>query len=66
MIPEMLNLLGCNKENFKRLLKNMNYRIVEKDKETFFKYSPKKSFKKNIKKTSKESPFNILKDLNLN
>ena len=25
MIPEMLNLLGCSKENFKKLLKNMNY-----------------------------------------
>ena len=30
MIPEMLNLLGCNKENFKKLLKNMNYKIFEK------------------------------------
>ena len=25
MMPEMLNLLGCNKENFKKLLKSMNY-----------------------------------------
>ena len=30
MIPEMLNLLGCNKENFKNLLKSMNYKIFEK------------------------------------
>ena len=38
MVPEMLNLLGCSKENFKKLLKNMGYRILEKNNETFFKY----------------------------
>ena len=36
MMPEMLNLLGCNKDNFKKLLKNMNYKIVEKDEEMQF------------------------------
>ena len=67
MIPEMLNLLGCGKENFKKLLQNMNYRILEKNNEVFFRYMPKKIIKKNMnKKTSKESPFGILKDLNLN
>ena len=67
MIPEMLNLLGCSKENFKNLLKNMNYKIIEKDGETFLKYiSPKKIKRFQIKKVSKESPFNILKNLNLN
>jgi ATP-dependent RNA helicase SUPV3L1/SUV3 len=30
MIPEMLNLLGCNKDNFKKLLLNMGYRVIEK------------------------------------
>ncbi len=43
MTPEMLNLLGCNKENFKKLLRNMNYKIIEKENEVFFKY-----FQKNI------------------
>ena len=67
MIPEMLNLLGCSKENFKNLLKNVNYKIIEKDGETFLKYiSPKKIKRFQIKKVSKESPFNILKNLNLN
>ena len=42
MIPEMLNLLGCNKENFKKLLKNMNYKITEKNDDIYFKYSQKK------------------------
>ena len=67
LVPEMLNLLGCSKENFKKLLKNMNYKIIEKNDETFFKYYPKKSIKKSfIKKDKKESPFKILKKLNLN
>ena len=66
MVPEMLNLLGCGKENFKKLLLSMNYKILEKNDEIFFRYVPKKIIKKNInKKTSKESPFGILKDLNL-
>ena len=38
MVPEMLNLLGCNKENFKKFLKNMNYKILEKNDEIYFKY----------------------------
>ena len=65
MVPEMLNLLGCSKENFKKLLKNMGYKILEKNNETFFKYSPIKKVKKIInKKKQKESPFGILKTLN--
>ena len=66
MTPEMLNLLGCNKENFKKLLKKMGYKIKDIENETFFKYYPTKNYKKTfVKKTLKESPFNILKDLNL-
>ena len=30
IIPEMLNLLGCSKENFKKLLQKMNYKILDK------------------------------------
>ena len=65
LVPEMLNLLGCNKENFKKLLKSMGYKIIEKDSEIFFEYSPRKNFKKIEKKTIKESPFGVLKNLNL-
>ena len=32
LIPEMLNLLGCNKENFVKLIKKMNYKTYEKKK----------------------------------
>ena len=62
----MLNLLGCSKENFKKLLKNMSYKIIEKENETFFRYLPLKKPKKPNKKILKESPFGILKNLNLN
>ena len=62
----MLNLLGCSKDNFKKLLQKMNYKILEKENEIFFKYSPTKKFKKTpIKKISNENPFKILKNLNL-
>ncbi len=67
MIPEMLNLLGCSKENFKKILRNMNYKIIEKNDEVFFKYIPKKINKKNSdKKIKKQSPFEILKNLSFN
>ena len=66
VMPEMLNLLGCNKDNFKKLLKSMNYKIIEKDNEIFFRYYPKKSFKKSNKKMEKENPFGVLKNLNFN
>ncbi|MDC0046699.1 helicase-related protein [Candidatus Pelagibacter sp.] len=66
MTPEMLNLLGCSKENFKMLLKKMNYKVIEKEKEVLFKYNPIKKLKKiPHKKMSSENPFKILKNLNL-
>ena len=66
MIPEMLNLLGCNKDDFKKLLKAMSYKIVERNNEVFFKYIPKKRVKFQNKENIKENPFGVLKNLNLN
>ena len=66
IIPEMLNLLGCSKENFINLLKNMSYKIIYDDNEVFLKYTPKKNIKKSNKEIGKESPFEVLKNLNLN
>ncbi len=67
VIPEMLNLLGCSKDNFKKLLQKMGYKIFDKKDEIFFKYNPIKKFQKTgNKKISNESPFKILKNLNLN
>ena len=62
----MLNLLGCSKDKFKKLITKMNYKISEKKNEVFFKYIPPKKFKRNSeKKIKKESPFGVLKNLNL-
>ena len=45
----------------------MGYKIFDKKDEVFFKYNPIKKFKKTEnKKISNESPFKILKNLNLN
>ena len=68
LIPEMLNLLGCNKENFIKLIQKMNYRTYEKNKETYFKYFPNKNkFKKFHKNDqSNDNPFKVLKNINFN
>ena len=67
VIPEMLNLLGCSKENFNKLLKKMNYKIYEKENQFYIKYIPlkKKIFTKNDKKDYSNNPFSVLNQLNL-
>ncbi len=67
IVPDMLNLLGCKKESFVKLLKLMNYKTFEKDKDIYFKYMPtNKSFKSNKKNTNFiDSPFSKLVKLNL-
>jgi len=67
LVPEMLNLLGCSKENFKKLIEKMNYKTHEKDNDVYFRYNPRKKIKKTFKKiASLNNPFKILKDLNFN
>ena len=68
LIPEMLNLLGCSKESFKKLIQNMNYKIYEKDKETYFKYLPNKNKSKKFIKNNQlnDNPFKVLKNINFN
>ncbi len=67
LIPEMLNLLGSNKENFIKLLQSMGYNTYKKDKDVYFKYvSNNKNFIKKTKKIDKtNNPFGILSQLNL-
>ena len=66
MVPEMLNLLGCSKDNLKKLLQIMGYKIFVRGDEIFFKYKPIKRFKKiSNKNTPNENPFRVLKDLKL-
>ena len=68
VVPEMLNLLGCSKEKFLKLIKLMNYKYFQKENNTFIKYSPikkKNNFKIRKDKTLKNNPFEILNQLNL-
>ena len=65
---DMINLIGCNKENFFELLKLMNYRPKKtlKNKEDFFIYQPdliNKKNKKIVNKSRKSSPFGKLSEL---
>ena len=68
---DMINLLGCTKENFVRLLQLMHYRFEEKNKENeiYFSYKPKRKNGRNKmpKKINKnDSPFKLLNNINFN
>ena len=66
LVPKMLNLLGCNQENFLKLIKKMNYNVSLENDKYFFKYNPtKKNNKKNKGKFQNDNPFAALKRLNL-
>jgi len=66
LVPEMLNLLGCSKNNFIKLIQKMNYKTFEENNEFYFKYVPtKQKIKKTIKKEQEnDNPFNVLKNIN--
>ena len=67
LVPEMLNLLGCSKENFVKLMEKMNYKSSSDDQEVYFKYNLKKKFKKVEKNKifNDDNPFNILKEIRI-
>ena len=67
LVPEMLNLLGCNKENFIKLIQKMNYKTYEKENNIYFKYVSDKRVirKKEIKQDTNDNPFGLLNQLNL-
>jgi len=65
---DMVNLIGCSKENFFTLLKLMHYqpKKIAGAKEDFFVYKPKfekNKMNKNIKNTTDDSPFKKLSEL---
>ena len=66
VIPEMLNLLGCDKDNFLKLIQKMDYKTYEKNNEFYLKYMPvKQKIKKILNQNEiKDNPFNILKRIN--
>ncbi len=66
LTPEILNLLGCSKENFLKLINYMGYKSFEKDNETFFKYISKRKIYKSNKtnKLKSDNVFGVLKNIN--
>jgi len=65
LIPEMLNLLGCSKDNFLKLIRKMNYKIYKKNDEFFFKYLPfKKETGISKKNRVNDTQFEKLKEIN--
>jgi len=65
---DMINLVGCSKENFFELLKLMEYRPKKskKEKEEFFVYKPKLKKNRELRKKqkiSKNNPFEKLSEL---
>ncbi len=61
---EMMNLLGCTKENFYKLMTYMNYK-KDKSEDTYIFIGEKKSTNKIIKFDKKENPFKKLLSLNI-
>jgi ATP-dependent RNA helicase SUPV3L1/SUV3 len=63
--PEMMNLLGCTKENFLKLMDLMNYK-KSKDSDTYYFLSDNKKNKDKVPKNkNKISPFSKLLALNI-
>ena len=61
---EMMNLLGCSKENFYKLMIYMNYK-KDKTMDTYIFKGEKRIKKKIIRFDKKENPFNKLLSLNI-
>ncbi len=61
---EMMNLLGCSKENFYKLMINMNYK-KDVAVDTYIFRGEKKKKEKIIRFDKKENPFNKLLSLNI-
>ena len=61
---EMMNLLGCSKDNFYKLMTYMNYK-KDKTADTYIFKGEKKKKEKIIRFDKKENPFNKLLSLNL-
>ena len=61
---EMMNLLGCTKENFYKLMDYMNYK-KDKTLDTYIFKGERKKKEKLIKFDKKENPFNKLLSLNI-
>ena len=62
---EILNLLGCTKDDFKELMKKMNYKCIVKEEKMFFKYYLSKNVSSKSKLKNTSSPFDELKKIKI-
>ena len=62
---EMMNLLGCTKENFYNLMKLMNYRKDKEETDTYIFLGEKRPKNKKFDSKKSENPFSKLLNLNL-
>ena len=65
LTSDILNLLGSTKEDFKELMKKMDYNYIEKEEKIFFKYTPKRFNSKISKKKIANNPFGELKKIKI-
>ncbi|MDB9795875.1 helicase-related protein [Pelagibacteraceae bacterium] len=65
ILPEMMNLLGCSKENFYKLLALMNYKKSKELDTYYFAGKNRKNNTKTIIKKDKTNPFSKLLALNI-
>jgi ATP-dependent RNA helicase SUPV3L1/SUV3 len=62
---DMLNLLGCSKDDFNHLMIKMNYVTKNENDKNIYLYKPKKINLKKIKEKELSNPFIKLKDLKI-
>ena len=62
---DMLNLLGCSKDDFKNLLLKMNYIVKNENDKIHFQYKPKKNTIKKMKYKDTTNPFAKLKNMKI-
>ena len=65
ILPEMMNLLGCSKENFYKLIYLMNYKKLKDTDTYYFSGDIKKNKRKIIINKNKSNPFSKLLALNI-
>ena len=62
---DMLNLLGCSKDDFKNLMLKMNYIVKNENNKIHFQYKPKKNTIKKMKYKDTSNPFAKLKNMKI-
>ena len=62
---DMLNLLGCSKDDFKNLMLKMNYIVKNENDKIHFQYKPKKNTIKKMKYKDTGNPFAKLKNMKI-